>query len=339
MSLPPAIPFSPHSDQIDDILAAIRRDDLSFLDVAEFCNTTPDALADWMAQPDIMDRLKTTAGMTAFRTRLIATEKLPRALRALEVVLHNLLTPPEFDEEADADTILRAEALRTRKLEISRKAATSIIRLCNIGTPSVRRAAEQPASEAAPPDVSVPPRQPVCPPATPDSIQSLITHTLANLPEPESLSAPFAPASTPSVPPLPSDPSPLHTEGVNGHSRGLPTDGSAEVGTPGPDAPTPAHAEGVLGAPDLPPASDALPYFPSNHASTHPCASSDRPLQGPCSLVDQPFTAGSATPARPPHRQSPAGRFSGLPDLPALAAEASSTSATALLDPPLDQPP
>lgn len=262
--------FDPDPETTNKILLALYDPRTSLVDITLEHHTTLEALTLWLAHPEIAARIANLNSAAAQRNRMVATARLLHAVEALDNILN------EYNDGACHKAAIaegRAAGMDNhlrRDRETARKAAALMLRIARfdpdavpqINLNSLRRArsrSEHPTSDIAHPTF---PQITFGPP-------HYLTTTTINLPPVAPSEPAIAPStstpsvvSAPSVPPVPSDPAtpPLpahpiagpsspHAEGVIVYSRGLPTDGSAEVGTPGTQARDPAHAEGVLGAP------------------------------------------------------------------------------------------
>src|SRR5689334_3879061 len=83
--------FSPPPEAISAILADLGRPDYTFRDIAEMHGTNADALTIWLTRPEIEERLAAIESAIARRTRLIATNYLPSAVKTVTRILdeHN----------------------------------------------------------------------------------------------------------------------------------------------------------------------------------------------------------------------------------------------------------
>jgi hypothetical protein len=131
----PTIPFSPTAPEAAAIRADLLRDDLSFSALAALYNTTSEALALWLAKPEIVERIAATDSMVCYRNRIIATGHIPTALRACVRIIEDFVasrTRGDSNKTPSAEgrdsPSLSAELLHHRITETARKAAAIIAR-------------------------------------------------------------------------------------------------------------------------------------------------------------------------------------------------------------------
>ncbi len=135
--------FNPPQDWVAQILAECMNAHDSLREIAERHQTTLWALADWLAQPHIRERLDSIGDAETHRVRVLASKNLDKVL---SVALHILA---KFGPDAAA-----ASGNRAGHAQLVRAAAAMLLRLSRI------------------PDCSKPPRpaatpQPRCQPRTP----------------------------------------------------------------------------------------------------------------------------------------------------------------------------
>lgn len=187
-----AIPFSPPADQIGPLFAALFDPARSLADIAAQCNTSLESLAAFTARPDIQQLLLAADSAAAQRTRLLARAMLPRVLDACSTLLQDLraIRPASPAPAADVSQTLqvtervptpattdplRANLLRLRAIESTRRVCALIIRLTHLpDSPQPSRPAPAPKPprtellaepSPAPTPSSTAPAQPSAPPA------------------------------------------------------------------------------------------------------------------------------------------------------------------------------
>src|SRR5690349_17441361 len=149
MSATPAIPtpFSLPEAAISRILSDLGRPDYTFRDIAEMHGTNADALTIWLTRPDIEARLAAIESAIARRTRLIATNYLPSAVKTVTRILDEY-----NDEESHRPIdprIPQHGELRRRSRETARRAASLLLRLAKFHqSPPRKRRVNEPDAQA-----------------------------------------------------------------------------------------------------------------------------------------------------------------------------------------------
>jgi len=121
--------FDPPPGAVPLLLDQLADPDLSFHQVASLNNTSTEALAAFIASPDIQQRLLTLQQAAATRTRLVTSGSLLHAARALTRILQDFVTE-SAQAGPEPKTPVAAEQ-RHRARESARKAAALLFRLAN----------------------------------------------------------------------------------------------------------------------------------------------------------------------------------------------------------------
>ncbi|MFN0011930.1 MAG: hypothetical protein ACKVS8_09835 [Phycisphaerales bacterium] len=121
--------FSPPPAAVPLLLELLTDSSHSLLDIALSAHTSLEALAAWMTQPDIAQRLDDLHTLAARRARLVAAQHLAAAATALG---HLLTASDNPAENAALDTANpRHLALRLRQRESTRRTAATLLRIAN----------------------------------------------------------------------------------------------------------------------------------------------------------------------------------------------------------------
>jgi hypothetical protein len=117
---------------MDAVFADLCNPNVSLLELAESYKTTVEALIAWMSKPDIQQRLTDFQSASAFRTRLVATANLPKAVEALAQIIDAYIFE-ETKELVSPSTLAKEQRRRSR--ETARKASALLIRLARFQSP------------------------------------------------------------------------------------------------------------------------------------------------------------------------------------------------------------
>jgi hypothetical protein len=170
---------------------------LSFTDIADGASTTIEALSAFLARPDMQQRIKELENNIAARARVVATNALPSAVAAMQLINH-AFAREERDHPLDTSSSPQAVERRRRFAETSRRATSLIIRIARV--------------QGGPPPAPRPPRDgdrdtranntPRTPAHSPDEPEAPARITAS-----DSQEAPSTPARNPSPPLAPLSPS------------------------------------------------------------------------------------------------------------------------------------
>ncbi len=128
--------FSPPPNAIPLLLELLADSSNSLLDIALSAHTSLEALAAWMTQPDIAQRLDDLHTIAAQRARLVASQYLAAAALALSNILTASTNPAEHAALSTANP--RHLALRLRQRESTRRTAATLLRIATYTPRRVR---------------------------------------------------------------------------------------------------------------------------------------------------------------------------------------------------------
>jgi hypothetical protein len=163
-SVQPAAAFAPPESAIAAILGDLADPDLSLRDVAEANNTTLDALALFLARPDMAERLEAIESLAARRARLIATLSLDKLAATLARIIEE--TDAELAHVPVNPKSLPALEQRRRTRETARRAGALLLRIARFSSlrPTIAANASPPApASPAEPIATTPARRRVLP--------------------------------------------------------------------------------------------------------------------------------------------------------------------------------